>query len=179
MPLTKEQKAQSVEEIASLLQNAPTVYLTNYSGLTVAQSNELRKRFREAGIKYHVLKNTLVRLAMDRIGGYDEVYEHLNGPTAVAFSEEPAAPARVLKKFLQDQNLQLPELKAAYVDGAVYGGGSLETLASLKSKQDLIGDIIGLLLSPMTNVVGGLQAQGSNLIGILKTISEKEGAPEA
>ena len=175
MPLTKEQKAQSVEEIATLLDTSPTVYLTNYSGLTVAQSNELRKRFREAGIRYHVLKNTLVRLAMERRGGYDEVFEHLHGPTAVAFAEEPAAPARVMKKFLQDhQNLKLPELKAAYVDGAVYAGGTLDSLAALKSKQDLIGDIIGLLLSPMTNVVGGLQAQGSNLIGILKTISEKE-----
>lgn len=176
MPLTKNQKATAVEDIKALLESSPTVYVTNYSGLTVAQSNELRNRFREAGVRYQVLKNTLVRLAMERIGGYDELYAHLNGPTAVAFSEEPSAPARVIKKFLQDKNIELPELRAAYVDGSVYGPGTLETLASLKSKEELIGDILGLLLSPMTNVVGGLQAQGSNLLGILKTISEKEAA---
>lgn len=174
MPLTKEQKAASVEEISALLDQSTTVYLTNYSGLTVAQSNELRKRFREAGVKYHVLKNTLVRLAMDRKGGYEGVYEHLNGPTAVAFSEEPSTPARVLQQFLRDQNLTLPELKAAYIDGAIYGSDALETLTKLKSKNELIGDILGLLLSPMTNVVGALQAQGSNLLGAIKTISEKE-----
>ena len=176
MPLTKEQKAASLDEIATLLEQSPTVYLTNYSGLTVAQSNELRKRFREAGIKYHVLKNTLVRRVMDERGGYDGFSEHLNGPTAIAFSEEPSAPARVLQKFLRDQNLKLPELKGAYIDGAVYGSDALETLTKLKSKQELIGDVIGLLLSPMTNVIGAVQAQGSNLLGILKTISEKENA---
>jgi len=176
MPLNKEQKAASVEEISTLLEQSPTVYLTNYSGLTVAQSNELRKRFREAGVKYHVLKNTLVRLAMDRKGGFDGVYEYLNGPTAVAFSEDPSTPARVLKKFLTDQNLQLPELKAAFIDGAVYGGDARDTLTKRESQQELIGDIVGLLLSPAANVVGALQAQGSNLVGILKTISEREAA---
>lgn len=176
MPLTKDQKSTLVDEISELLDQAPTVYLTNYAGLTVAQSNELRNRFREAGIQYRVFKNTLVRLAMERRGGFDEVFDALNGPTAVAFGEEPAAPARVLKKFLQDKNIERPELKAAYIDGAVYGADALDVLASLKSKNDLIGDIVGLLLAPVSNVVGSLQAQGSNLLGILQTISEKETA---
>lgn len=174
MPLTKSQKTEVVDEIAQLLEGVSTIYLTNYSGLNVAQASDLRNRFREAGVEYKVLKNTLVRLAMERMGGFDEFVEHLNGPTAVALSDEPAAPARVMKKFLQDRNIELPELKAAYIDGSVYGRDSLDVLAALKSKDELLGDILGLLLSPMTNVVGALQAQGQNISAILQTLAERE-----
>jgi large subunit ribosomal protein L10 len=175
MPMTRDQKAEAVEEITGKLQQVNTVYLTNPSGLTVAQANELRRRFREGNIEFKVLKNTLVRLAMERIGGYDEVFQHLNGPTGVAFSGEPATPARILKKFLEENNLERPEFKAAYVDGAVYGTGSLEVLTKLKSKEDIIGGIISLLMSPMANVVGALQAPGGTLAGALKTLAEREG----
>lgn len=176
MSLTKDQKAEILEEISGKLQENSTIYLTNASGLTVAQSNELRRRFRAANIEFKVLKNTLVRLAMERIGGYDGVFEALNGPTGVAFSEEPAAPARVIKKFLSDNpTLERPELKAAYIDGAVYGEGTLEVLSNLKSKQDILGDIVGLLLSPAVNIVGAITSPGSTLAGALQTIAEKEG----
>ncbi|HET6569552.1 MAG TPA: 50S ribosomal protein L10 [Rhodothermales bacterium] len=174
MPLTKDQKSEIIDEIAGRLQGSTTVYLTNPIGLTVAQSNELRRRFREADIEFKVLKNTLVRLAMQRLGGYDEIFDQLNGPTGVAFAEEPAAPARVIKKFLDDNNLGRPELKAAYVDGAVYGG-SLEELTKLKSRQDILGDIVGLLLSPAANIVGAVTAPGGTLAAALQTISEREG----
>ena len=176
MAMTKEQKGVVVDEIIGRLEAAPAVYLTNASGLTVAQANELRGRFRKADVEFKVFKNTLIRLAMERVGGFDAIYDHLNGPTAVALAEEPAAPARVLKDFLSDRNIELPELKAAYIDGAVYGEGSLDVLASLKSKDELIADIIGLLLAPITNIVGALQAPGQNLVGALKTIAEKEEA---
>jgi large subunit ribosomal protein L10 len=175
MAMTKEQKVQAVEEISEKLATHPTIYLTDYSGLSVAQTNELRGRFRKAGIEFKVLKNTLVRLAMERKGGYEEIYEQLNGPTALAFCEEPAAPARTLRQFLTDKKLTSPQLKAAYIDGAVYFSESLDVLAALKSKDELLGDILGLVLSPMSNVIGGLQAQGQNLVGVLQTIAEKEG----
>jgi large subunit ribosomal protein L10 len=176
MPMTKEQKSVAVEEISEKLQAKSTIYLTHYSGLTVAQSNELRNRFRKEGVEFTVLKNTLVRLAMERIGGYDELYDHLTGPTAVALSDEPAAPARVIKKFRQDNaTLTAPELVVAFVDGAVFPGSQLDALASLKSKDELIGDILGLLMSPMTTVIGAVQAQGSNIVGAIKTIAEREG----
>lgn len=174
MAMTRDQKNAAVDVITEKLSSASTVYIANYSGLTVAQVNDLRARFRASGVEFKVLKNTLVRLAMERIGGYDDIYEHLNGPTAVAFSNEPAAPARVIKKFLSDNaTLERPEVRAAFVDGAVYGSGSLDALASLKSKDEILGDVIGLLLSPMTNVVSALQAQGGNLVGALKTIAER------
>ena len=176
MPLTKEQKAATVDDITGKLETANTLYLTDYKGLTVEQVNDLRRRFRASGVDYKVIKNTLLRLAMERLGGYDDLYDHLHDPTAVALSEEPAAPARVIKDFFKDANIELPALKVAYIDGALYGSDQLDTLASLKSKDELLGDILGLLLSPMTNVVSALQAQGSNLAAILQTIAEKEEA---
>ena len=175
MALTKQQKETILAEVTTQLEEASTIYLTNASGLTVDNANSLRKKFRESDIQYRVVKNTLLRLAMEKVGGYEELYEYLAGPTAVAFSNEPAAPARVMKDFSKGPGAGLPALKGAFVDGAVYGSDALEALAALKSKDELIADIIGLLMSPMTNVVGALQAQGGNLVGAIKTIAEKEG----
>lgn len=175
MPLTKEQKRDAVAAIAEDLQSVNTVYLTDYAGLNVEQANALRSAFFKADVRYKVLKNTLLRRAMDDLEiDYSGLYEHLSGPTAVAFTNDPATPAKVIKKFLEG-NTELPRLKGAYVDGAFFGPDALDQLAALKSKDELIGDIAGLLLAPMTNVIGALQAQGSNLVGAIKTISEKEG----
>jgi large subunit ribosomal protein L10 len=171
--MNKENKAVIVEEITERLQNANAVYLTNYQGLTVAQSNDLRNRFRSEGVDFKVLKNTLIRRAMESIGGYDEVFDYLNGATAVAFTTDPSTPAKVLKGFIKDNDKL--EFKAAYVDGAVFNGKQLEALTTLKSKDELVGDIIGLLLAPASNIIGAIQSQGSNILGILKTIEEKNG----
>ena len=173
MPLTKEQKTAAVEAITDQLEAAPMLYLTDYKGLTVEQANDLRRRFRDSGVEYKVVKNTLLRRAMEGLGGYDDLFDHLHGPTAVAFSEEPAAPARVIKSFTKDTRQDLPGLKVAYIDGAVYQAGQLDVLATLKSKNELIGDIVGLLMSPMSNVIGALEAQGTNLNALLQAISER------
>lgn len=175
MALTKEQKREAVAAIAEDLQSVNTVYLTDYAGLSVEKVNALRSEFFKAGVQYKVLKNTLLRRAMEGSGtDYSGLFEHLGGPTAVAFTNDPATPGKVIKKFLE--NNDLPKLKAAYVDGAVFGPDALEQLAALKSKDELIGDILGLLMAPVTNVVGALQAQGSNIVGALKTIAEKDAA---
>jgi len=176
MALTKEQKIQSVEEISGLLEKSPIVYITNYKGLDVSQAGELRSRFRQMGVEFKVFKNTLLKLALERKGGFDELYDHLVGPTAVAFSEDPAAPARVIKKYNADTRGELPSLKVAYIDGAIYHADALEILAALKSKEELVGDIAGLLLSPITTIIGAINAPGSALTGALKTISEKSDA---
>ncbi len=176
MAMTKDQKMTLIDEIESKLKQHPTVYLTNASGLSVAESNDLRTRFRDAGVDFKVYKNTFVRLAMDRIGGYDEVYEHLSGPTAVALSSEPALPAKVIRDFLKGKERKLPEVKGAYIDGAVYGGGTLEALAALKGKNELLGDVIGLLLSPASTVISALQSAGGSIAGIVQTLAEREGA---
>ncbi len=174
MALTKQQKVTILDEVTSQLEGASTIYLTNASGLSVDKANTLREKFRDSDVQFRVVKNTLLKLAMDKVGGYEELYEHLAGPTAVAFSNEPAVPARIMKDFSKSDGGGLPSLKGAFVDGAVYGSDALDILASLKSKEELVADIIGLLMSPMTTVIGAVQAQGSNLVGAVKTIAERE-----
>lgn len=172
MPQTIKEKQALVDEITTALENNNTVYLTNFQGLTVAQTNELRSRFFEKNVSYRVFKNTLIERALRELDGYEDLIEHLHGPTAIAFSEEPAVPARVIKDFLDDEGVERPELKAAYIDGDFYGADQLDTLASLKSKDELIGDIIALLQAPITNVVRGLQDQGSTIAGCIEAIAE-------
>ena len=174
MAMTREQKAEAIKELAEKLEQTPVIYLTDYVGLTVEQANQLRSAFRKSGVEFRVVKNTLLKRAMDQLGGYDELYGALHGSTAVAFSEEPSAPGRVLRDFLKESKLEIPSLKGAHVDGAVYGDTALETLAELKSKDELLGDIMGLLMSPMTTVIGAVQAQGSNLVGAIKEIANTE-----
>ena len=173
MAMTRAQKAEAIQELANKLEETPVIYLTDYVGLTVEQANQLRSAFRKSGVEFRVVKNTLLKRAMDQLGGYEELYDKLHGSTAVAFSEEPSAPARVLRDFLKDSKLEIPSLKGAHVDGAVYGEGTLDTLADLKSKDELLGDILGLLMSPMANVIGAIQSPGSNIVGAIKEIADR------
>jgi large subunit ribosomal protein L10 len=176
MPLTQQQKREALGAITEQLDASNTVYLTDYQGLTVAQANGLRRAFSAADIEFKVLKNTLLRRAMEEKGGFDELLDQLNGPTAVALSNDPAAPAKVLKKFLADNALEIPRFKGAYIDGAVYGEGNLDVLANLKSKDELVADILGLLLAPITNVARAINSPASGLASIVQQISEKEAA---
>ncbi|HEX8386479.1 MAG TPA: 50S ribosomal protein L10 [Rubricoccaceae bacterium] len=184
MPLTQQQKREALGAITEQLDAANTVYLTDYQGLTVAQANGLRRAFRAADIEFKVLKNTLLRRAMEKKGGFDDLFDQLSGPTAVALSNDPAAPAKVLKKFLADNALEVPRFKGAYIDGATYGEGNLDVLANLKSKDELVADILGLLLAPITNVARALSSPASGLASIVQQISDGEvtvtgGAPAA
>ena len=174
MPLTKEQKQEALGAIAEQLDGVNTVYLTDYQGLTVEQATGLRRAFREADVQFKVLKNTLLRRAMEERGGFEPILDQLNGPTAVALTNDPAGPAKVLKKFLEDNDLEVPRFKGAYVDGAIFGEGQLDALATLKSKDELLADILGLLLAPITNVASALGAQGAGLASVIQQISEKE-----
>jgi large subunit ribosomal protein L10 len=179
MPLTRAQKADIIEQIGEKLDGSPIIYLTNFSGLSVDQTNELRGRFREAGVDYMVTKNTLAQIALDKIEGMDALAEHFSGPTAVAFSDDPAKPARVLKDFLEDEDLERPELKVAYIEGDMYEGPeALEELAKLKSREELVGDVVGLLLGPAQTIAGSLQGPASTLAGAIKAIADGEGEGE-
>ncbi len=175
--MTREKKAQILELIAEKLQEYPTVYLTDFTGLSVAEITQLRRRFREAGVEFKVVKNTLLRLAMERVNRDGEELEaYLQGPTAIALTADPAQPARIIKTFWKDIGENKPLVKVALIEDAIYPGEEIDTLASLKSRDELIGDIIGLLLSPIANVVGALQAPGATLAGALQTLAEKENA---
>ena len=175
MSKTRAEKAELIDEIGEKLDEYPIIYLTNFSGLTVAQSNDLRGRFREAGVDYQVTKNTLAQIALDRLEGMDALEEFFHVPTAVAYSEDPAKPARVIQDFVEEEDVERPELKVAWIEGELYEGPeALDTLADLKSREELIGEIIGLLQSPAQNVVGGLTGTGQTLAGILQTLSERD-----
>ena len=176
MPLTKEQKQEALGAIAEQLSDVNTVYLTDYQGLSVEQATGLRRAFREADVKFKVLKNTLLRRAMEDKGGFDDLLDQLNGPTAVAFTNDPAGPAKVLKKFLEDNDLEIPRFKGAYIDGAIYGDDQLDALAKLKSRDELLADILGLLTAPITNVASALGAQGAGLASVIQQIAEKDEA---
>jgi large subunit ribosomal protein L10 len=175
MSKTRAEKAELIDEIGEKLDEYPIIYLTNFSGLTVAQSNDLRGRFREAGVDYQVTKNTLARIALDRLEGMDALEEFFHGPTAVAYSEDPAKPARVIQDFVEEEDVERPELKVAWIEGELYeGADALDTLADLKSREELIGEIVGLLLSPAQNIVGGLTGTGQTLAGIVEALSERD-----
>lgn len=171
MPTLAEKKA-TVEEITDNLKEAGAVYITNYSGMTVPEVNKMRGEFFEGDITYKVYKNTLVKRAMEDVGGYEDLYPHLVEQNGFAFVEEElAAPAKVIKKLFEET--EKPKFKAAIIDGDYYGEDELDTLAAMKSKSEVIGDIVGLLLAPVSNVVSALQAPGRNIAGAVETIAEE------
>ena len=175
MSKNRAEKAEIIDQIGEKLSEYSILYLTNFEGLTVAQSNDLRGRFREAGVDYQVTKNTLARIALDRIEGKDALEEFFSGPTAIAFSEDPAKPARVIQDFVEEEDVERPELKVAWIEGEMYDDPeALDTLADLKSREELIGEIVGLLLSPAQNVVGSLQGTGQRLAGLVEALAEED-----
>jgi large subunit ribosomal protein L10 len=170
MPTAEKQAV--LNELAEKLEQANAVYIANYSGMSVAEINELRGAFRKGEVFFKVYKNKLMKLAMEEVGGFDDIIPSLVEQNAFAFvDEELAAPAKVLKEFIKEHNK--PEFRAAIVDGDFYGEDKLDALAAMKSKAEIIGDILGLLQAPLTNVVSGLTAQGETLAGAVKTIAEK------
>ena len=168
---TAEKRA-VLDEITANLKNANAVYIANYSGMSVDEANQLRGAFRKGNVTYKVYKNKLMKLAMEEVGGYDDILPVLTQQNGFAFVEEElSAPAKVLKDFIKDNNK--PEFRAALIDGEYFGEDKLDTLAAMKSKNEIIGDVLGLLMAPITNVVSALNAQGSNIVGAVKTIAEK------
>ena len=174
--MNREEKNQVIENLVEKLGNNPHFYLTDISEMAVEDTNKLRGAFHEQGIRVEVVKNSLLKKAMDRVEGndYTELYDTLKGATSIMFTEVGNAPAKVIKAFRKTS--EKPILKGAFVEESIYiGDNELDNLCSIKSKDELIGDLIGLLQSPAKNVISGLKSSGSTLSGILKTLSEKEG----
>ena len=173
MPTLAEKKA-VVEDITKHINEADAIYLTDYKGMSVAEMNELRSQFTEKGVTYKICRNTLFRRAIDEVDGLDELQEHMVYQNAVAFaSGDPSVPAKILKQRKKDKK-EKPAFKLAVIDGVLYEEDQLDNLAAMKSKEEVVGDIVGLLLSPASNVVSALQSQGSNLAGAIKSIADKE-----
>jgi large subunit ribosomal protein L10 len=176
--MTKEEKNVIIDSISELLGQYPTVYIADTSALTVAKTSQLRRLCFNKGIKMLVAKNKLILKAMEKTNkeAYEPIFASLKGTSAMMFSEAGNAPAKLIKEFRRKGN-EKPLLKGAYVETAVFlGDNQLDILVALKSKNELIGDIIGLLQSPAKNVIGALQSGGGKLAGIVKTLSERKDA---
>jgi large subunit ribosomal protein L10 len=172
--MNKDQKAQYIEDLAQDLSKANIFYLADTSALTVETINQLRRRCFQQGIELRVVKNTLLAKAMASVEGrnYDNLASVLSGPTSIMFSEVGNAPAKLIKDFRKKNDK--PVLKGAYIEEAIFiGDNQLDTLEAIKSREELIGDIIGLLQSPAKNVISGLTSGGSKIAGILKTLEER------
>lgn len=174
--MRKEDKGQIIENIAAQLEQTPNFYITDISGLDAEKTQDLRRACFEKDIKLVVVKNTLFHKALAQRENEDlqSLYTTLEGPTAIMFTTTPNAPAKLIKDMAG--KIGKPELKGAYVQECAFIGASqLETLINIKSREELIGDIIGLLQSPAKRVISALQSQGGGKIaGIVKTLSEKE-----
>ncbi|HBR12155.1 MAG TPA: 50S ribosomal protein L10 [Chryseobacterium sp.] len=156
--MTKDQKVVAIQEIKDLLQGAKVVYVADLDGLNAAKSSDFRRQAFKNNIKVKVVKNTLLQKAMEQIDGVDfsEMFETFKGNSAVLISETANAPAKLIKDFRKKE--EKPALKSAFVQETFYvGDNNLETLANIKSREEMIGEIIGLLQSPIRNVLSALQ----------------------
>ncbi len=171
--MNREDKNQVIADLKGKLEENAHFYLTDISEMTVEDSNKLRGAFHEQGIRIEVVKNTLLKKAMEQSeADYSELFDVLKGNTSIMFTEVGNAPAKVIEKFRKSN--EKPILKGAYVEESVYiGDDQVKVLSAIKSKEEVIGDIIGLLQSPAKNVISGLKGGGSKLSGILKALSEK------
>jgi large subunit ribosomal protein L10 len=175
--MNKQDKEQSVLEIKEKLDKATSIYLTDFTGLTVAETNELRDEFFNAKVDYKVLKNTLVKKALEQgenkfSAQTEKLLEHLKGPTGVIFAyDDPVSPAKIIKKFFDKG--EKPKLKLALVESQVYESKKLNELASLPSKPEIISSIIGSLQSPISGIVGSISAVIRDLASVIEEAAKK------
>ena len=171
--MTREEKNQLIDSLAESLANSNIIYVADISDLNSENTTKLRELCFKRNIQLQVVKNTLLKKAMAKTDkNFDELYDILNGPTSVMISEVGNVPARLIKEFRKTSDR--PILKGAYVEEMVFiGDDQLDLLVALKSKNELIGDVIALLQSPVHNVVSALQSGGNKLSGIVKTLSER------
>ena len=171
--MRKEDKQVLIDSMLSELQACPNFYLTDISDLNAEKTSQLRRQCFNSGVKMIVVKNALFHKAMQQMEkDYEGLYDVLKGSTAVMFCETGNAPAKLIKNFRKTSDR--PILKGAYIEECCYiGDDMIDALCNVKSKNDLIADVIALLQSPMKNVISGLQSGGHKLSGILETLSER------
>ncbi len=175
--MTREEKNQIIDELVATLSQFPSFYITDIDTLNSEKTSKLRRMCYNQQVQLKVAKNSLIKKALERIeGDYSQIIPTLKGSSAIMACETASQPARLIKDFRRDsgKDATKPALKSAYIDGGVYvGDNQLDALASLKSKNELIGDVIGLLQSPAKSVISGLKGQGGKIAGILKTLEER------
>jgi large subunit ribosomal protein L10 len=173
--MTREEKSRVIADLTAQLAESNVVYLADISGLNAETTSNLRRACFKAGVRLEVVKNTLLEKAMEASeNNYGDLPSVLSGNTSIMIAENGNTPAKIIKEFRKKEDK--PILKGAYIHQAVFiGDNQLDALIALKSKEEVIGEIIGILQSPAKNVVSALKSGGGKLAGILKTLSEKEG----
>lgn len=174
--MKREEKHEVVSALTEKMKEYGNFYITDTSSLSVAKINNIRRKCFENEIGMQVVKNTLIKKALEQLDGdVTPLFEVLKGSSSILFSTNANAPAKLIKELRKGKN-EKPVLKAAYVDSAIFiGDNQLDALVNLKSREQLIGEIIGLLQSPAKNVISALQSGGNKLAGIVKTLQEREG----
>lgn len=172
--MKREDKDQIISSLTETINHSKHFYLTDISELNAESTSQLRRKCFEKDIKLIVVKNTLLRKALEKCSeNFEELYEVLKNSTSIMFSEVGSGPAKLIKEFRK--TFDRPLLKAAYVEESFYiGDEQLDELASIKTKEELIADVIMLLQSPAKNVLSAIQSSKQKLAGIIKTLSEKE-----
>lgn len=172
--MTKEEKVKYVDDLVAQLESNNVIYLTDTAELTVDTVNSLRRKCFQANIQMRVVKNTLLEKAMEKVEGknFGDLVGTLKGATSIMFSEVGNAPAKLIEDFRKKS--EKPILKGAYIEESIYiGDDQVKVLVDIKSKEELLGEIIGLLQSPAKNVVSGLTGAGGKLAGLLKALEER------
>ena len=172
--MTREEKDLQIKELTQMLADNSVLYLTDATGLNAEQTTQLRRACYKNDVRMQVVKNTLLRRAMESSDGtdYSELYEVLSGQTALLIGNVGNAPAKILKEFRKKN--EMPVLKAAYVEESTYlGDDQIDALTAIKSKDELVAELIALLQSPMKNVVGALNSVGNTVSGLVKALQER------
>lgn len=172
--MPREDKVQLVRELREIIEGSSAMILTDYRGLTVSDITALRRKLREVGADYRVVKNTLFQLAAVDLGCSD-MSSFLSGPTAVAFvHDEPVAPAKALMDFIREH--KTPRIKGGLVEGKAYGPEQIQELSKIPPKEILVSQLLGSVQAPITGLVGTLNGLMANLVYTLQAVSEKKAA---
>jgi len=173
--MKRSEKEQIVAEVTEVVGRAQGMFFTDFGGLTVEQATELRREFRKSGVDYRVVKNTLIRKALESVTGYDKVYDKLVGPTGVAFAfNDPVVPAKIIQKF-SEKHSKL-SLKVCVLDKEVYDGARLAELAKLPSRKEMMASILGSIQSPLTGVPTVINTVLRDLVSVIGEIEKKKAA---
>jgi len=173
--MKRTEKEQIIADVAEIAGRAHGMFFTDFSGLTVEQATELRRELRKSGIDYVVAKNTLIRKALEQLGGYDKVFPGLKGPTGVAFAfDDPVAPAKIIQKF-SEKHKKL-KLKICVIEHEVYDGSRLAEIALIPSRGDVIAGILGSINSPLAGVPGTVNAVIRELFSVIDELGKKKAA---
>ena len=173
--MKRSEKDQIIAEVADVAGRAQGMFFTDFGGLTVEQATELRREFFKAGIDYRVAKNTLIRKALEKVGGYDGVFDGLVGPPGVAFAyADPVAPAKIIQKFI-DKHKKL-SLKICVIERVVYSGNRLAEIAKIPSRPEMIAAMLGSIEAPLAGVPGTINAVLRDLVSVIDEVGKQKQA---